>query len=207
MAAPQYETTANFKKTVGITQSSADRDDAYTRALVSASVLFDKWTNTWWNFREHNVTIRGANAHLGGEFAVSNPNTRIRSSLELFMPARIITIDEIKEDTVLIPATDYFVESSWIEKLNGRAWSTERQGIVVKGDFGYPAGEVPEDVRQAVIEIAAAMTGARKKSFIQDDGIERTVALTTMPTYVQDIVDSNRFQNSNDQPFLLAAKT
>ena len=193
----QYLSLADARDLYGIPTDDTESDAGINKTLQRATALIDAWTHAWWDKRT--VTIRTR--------AITDRQRK------LFLPAHVITITSVKEDGVALLPDEFIVGPSWLEKPSSfwfHGFETVvgvsiKPGIEIIGDLGWKRNltVVPEEIQAAVGEIANIMGGWRKRTIIQDDGIERTVLLTDLPDWVQDIIFSHKLGRLRQQDFII----
>lgn len=183
---PAYANLAELKAYTGLETEVVQQDQFLTAMLVRASQRIDTWTRTFWDKRTLVVTTEATSDH----------------QQRLFMPAHILSIASVTQGGIALATEDFYAYATWLE-LEGRLpWSNLQQDIVVAGDFGFKT--VPDDVKLATLEIASILSGIKTKTMITDEGVERTVTLTTMPGWVREIVAARRLVEFVAQPWIIS---
>jgi hypothetical protein len=183
-----YTTSDKIKQLAGIASESDDsnRTALITSTLLRVDAMIDETLGTWFDNR----------ARI---FYIAAPHSRCE---RIFIRAPIITVTEIVErGTVLDLTTDVILEKhiGAIKKTPGSFWETGmydddtqiRYPIKVTGTFGFSS--VPADIDQAASELGAILAGLKKRTFITNEGIERTVNVTSMPEYITQLLAHRRW--------------
>ncbi len=117
----------------------------------------------------------------------------------------VVSITSLTEgDDTLTEDTDFYVDkdtgrveklvSSGIDSLNSEVkgcWDSERGAIVVT----YVGGQsLTDDVTMAVKEIVGIDCGLKKRTFTDNEGIERVATLSAYPKHVMDILDKHKYR-------------
>ena len=173
---PSYATLADVKLQVGKTTVSPDEEVALKNKIPQASELVDSWTGTWWDNRTQTVQTEA----------------RDPQQVRLFMPARIVSITSVAESGVALAASDFVVYPHWIEKKGRAPWSTLQLDLTVVGVFGFKT--VPPDISTLTAEVAAMLSGLKVRSYTQDDGVEKAVLMTSLPSWAQAIIEARKYR-------------
>ncbi|KKN69399.1 hypothetical protein LCGC14_0441260 [marine sediment metagenome] len=187
-----YVTLVEVKNHISLEQDSTEQDTKLTAMIKQAQKAIETWTGTWWDARTK--TIQTEATH--------------RRQIKLFMPARIISLTSVTDGVeggtqtgTVILAADLRVYETYIERSGRVFWSDEQLDIEVVGSFGYTV--VPDDIKVLTLETIGILAAMKQKSFTQDDGVERTVLLNALPTWVKEIIQSRRMHNFVNQPWLI----
>ena len=125
-----------------------------------------------------------------------------RSSVFYLKYYPVTSITSLVEDgTTLVEDTDYYVDKTTgrVEKLTQSSilnpdrelcyWNTERNSIVVN----YIGGtQLTDDVISVVKELAGIRAGIKKRTYTDNEGIERVATLTSLPKEILDILSRHR---------------
>ena len=102
----------------------------------------------------------------------------------------IISVTEIKEDTLLLAADlDYSVVGQSIERLGGD-WIQVPYAITIKYKGGYTT--VPAVIEQCANEITTIFAGEKTKTYTNNEGVEQTVYINEVPDWVKDALKAFR---------------
>ena len=107
----------------------------------------------------------------------------------------------VEDDDTLVEDTDFYVdkETGRVEKISATFpdfnrdepvyWSIDRNGIVVN----YTGGEaLTDDVIMVVKELAGIWAGLKKRTYTDNEGVERTSTLNSLPKEFYDILNRHR---------------
>jgi len=115
----------------------------------------------------------------------------------------VASVSSLTEDGVtLTEGTDFYVDKDTgrVEKIDSQeitnpdrgplsSWTSERNAIVVS----YTGGEaLTDDVTMAVKEMVGIDCGLRKRTYTDNEGIERVSTLSAYPKHIQAILDRHR---------------
>jgi hypothetical protein len=118
----------------------------------------------------------------------------------------IASISSITEDgSALTEDTDFFCdrETGRVEKLvaddlsnllrsTNSPWNPERNSVIVT----YVGGEaLTDDVIMVVKEICGINAGIKKRTYTDNEGVERVSTLNSYPPYIQDILKRHRHRS------------
>lgn len=179
-----YITVTELQNYINQTDPSAAQTTFLGTVVTHASRYVDHFTGTWFDNRT-TQTIKTQAAFVDQK--------------RLFMPAKIISITSITETGVLIAATDYVIYKHWIEKKFLSTWSNLQLDIVVIGAFGYAA--VPSDIKAACLEVGAAMSQMRKKSWVDEAGNAGVSIVNSISPWARETLQGYKLNNQVGQVF------
>jgi len=189
--ANEYTTSSPVLRALGIQNPSTEQTLLVNESIEGASRFVDNDTNEIWNTRSLTVLTEA-----------------VEHQRKLFMPFKIQSITTVKEGVrggqpgVLLSVDDFHVYRSYLEKDAGVFWSREQLDIEVVGIFGPVTTDA--DIVRATVEIASQMAQLKKRSFVNQDGIEQTVLQTALPDFVKDILNQRRKYPLMDQVFKIS---
>ena len=180
------------------------QDDEATRATnvaAQASRLVDRLTGTW--FYDRHLRIK-----------TQAPNDMVQ---QLFMPAPVISLSSVTENTVAMDLTDVLTYPSWLEKDNGQIvlvdpfdfgskkfWSRLQQGIVIEGHFGLVTADLPQEITKLTAHIASTLMGWATRTYTTGDGVEKQVYNTdTLPDWAKAIISDRKWVDWHGQVSML----
>jgi hypothetical protein len=177
-----YCELAQVRLLAGIAPS---KDSAYQDALISQIIpnvqdMIDQITGTWWNQRTKTLLF------------LPRPFT---GTVEL--PAPAITITSVTESGEALTARDYINGKTHLRKPFGGYWDSDEYDdgttveypLVVVGTFGQAT--VPARIAQAAAELAAILSGLKKRTYINADKVAAAVTMTTAPEYLKQILTAD----------------
>lgn len=166
-----YTSIAKVKAFLDITDTS--RDAKFTALLPAVDKFIDSYTGR--QFLQ--LTITDEDVEIEAD------------DVKIILPKQfpIITVTKVEVGGVVLAISDYFVYSWGIKKAAGY-WSSMPKAIKITYTAGYSS--VPADIEQAATELVAILAQEKTKTFTTNEGVEQTVLITSMPTYVKDILNA-----------------
>jgi len=104
-----------------------------------------------------------------------------------YFPIQSVTSLTI-DGTLKVLNTDYWVYRTYI--LYNDTIVSDPQGVVVNYTGGYV--ELPQNIHQVCIEIASIMANLKTVTYTTDEGIDKSVILTSFPDYIEDVFKKYR---------------
>lgn len=165
-----YTTLAKVKEFLGITDIL--KDAKLTSLISRVTAIINSYTSRFFD-----------------QQTITNEILEVtEDEIKLIFPKNypIISVTSITEDDVaLVENTDFYVYSTFI-KRNGY-WLKKPKAIKITYVAGYVT--VPADIEQVEIEMVGILAGEKIKTFTTNEGVEQTVLITSMPTYLKEILD------------------
>ena len=158
-----------FKKHLNIAENETSKDRMFMQMITQASDLVRARTRRTWQVQSDQ--IEKFTPHVNSQII------QVR-----YYP--IVSVSYVKEnDTELTVNQDYYVHENvgQIKRTGDTHWTTLDDGVEVK----YTGGEVaPEGLKLNVLEWLAAVSRERTKTYTTNEGIEASVAITSVPDWV-----------------------
>lgn len=166
-----YCTYADVKKFCHIARNNSNNNEKIKELIPKASAMIDSETNRFFNQR----TITNE---------IHDDETKTIEENKLFPKYfPIISVTSLVENTItLTENTDFYVYDNFIRKTTD--FIPDYKGI----SLTYVAGKaiIPDLIRQICTEITSILANLKIVTYTTDEGIERSVILTTMPDYVKE---------------------
>ena len=177
-----YAVLSEIKTQLGIASTDTGRDAKLSLFIAAVTDLIDTYCGR--NFLLNTITNE----------TVYVPDRYTEKIFTKYFP--IISVQSILENDV--PLTEnihFFAYPGWIEKATYTPdftayWNSIPKKVVVSYTAGYAS--VPAAIKQVANEWVAILAMEKTKTFTTDEGIEKTVLLTSMPEYVKEILNMHR---------------
>ena len=211
-----YCTASDVQLAAGKYQTlSAAETTAVTAAIPQAQSIVERITGTFFDQRHLQITTE----------AVQYRQKR------LFMPAPILSIDgnAITENGISLtvgPTGNVLLYQptlgvtplgvGWLEKAAGTAgwlnwpgelpaiyWTTQQQGVVVPGVFGYAS--VPLDITKVTAWKTAEILGWITLDYTDGGGVSKAIMKNGLPDWAMEILRSRSISHQNEQYFNITA--
>jgi hypothetical protein len=191
-----YVTLDNVKIYCGISLSNTEFDENVKWAINRASRLIDGLTDRFYYKKTYTSEYFSTTKGFEGWSIVKGGDADTGGYIFTPQGAPIISITTlIEDDDTLVENTDFYVDYAGgkIEKASGN-WNENPRKIIITCEIGYdssgttvPSSDIPGDIEQYALEIAARMSGHFTKAKINyaAGGVEQ-VDLHEVPKWIVD---------------------